>query len=53
MLVLFCSSVLLKEHDFIPADEIIFYVFAAVGSPPLPSGTRRQYYAYRGSTTDN
>ncbi|CAM9206588.1 unnamed protein product [Ectocarpus fasciculatus] len=29
MLVLFCSSVLLKEPDFIPRDEVIFYVFAA------------------------
>lgn len=31
MLGLFCSSVLLKEHDDIPLDEAIFYVFAAVG----------------------
>ena len=31
MLVLFCSSVLLKETHFIPADEVIFYVFTAVG----------------------
>lgn len=30
MLGLFFSSVLLKEHDFIPAAEVIFYVFAAV-----------------------
>ncbi|CAN0442122.1 unnamed protein product [Ectocarpus sp. 12 AP-2014] len=29
MLVLFCSSVLLKEPDFIPRDEVIFYIFAA------------------------
>ncbi|CAM9397930.1 unnamed protein product [Ectocarpus fasciculatus] len=29
MLVLFCSSVILKQHDFIPWDEAIFYVFAA------------------------
>lgn len=32
MLVLFCSSVLLKKHDVIPTDEIIFYVFAAVST---------------------
>lgn len=32
MLVLFCSSLLLKEHDFIPLDEAIFYFFAAVGT---------------------
>ncbi|CAM9267068.1 unnamed protein product [Ectocarpus sp. 4 AP-2014] len=30
MLVLFCSSVILKQHDFIPWDEAIFYVFTAV-----------------------
>ena len=30
MLVLFCSSVLLKEHDSVPPEEAIFYVFAAV-----------------------
>lgn len=35
MLALFCSSVLLKEPDFIPRDEIIFYVFAAVRRPVL------------------
>ncbi|CAM9807163.1 unnamed protein product [Ectocarpus sp. 6 AP-2014] len=29
MLVLFCSSVILKQHDFIPWDEAIFYVFTA------------------------
>ncbi|CAM9237184.1 unnamed protein product [Ectocarpus sp. 12 AP-2014] len=29
MLLLFCSSVLLKEHDFVPWEEAIFYVFAA------------------------
>lgn len=30
MLVLFCSSVLLKDPDVVPLDEAIFYVFAAV-----------------------
>eukprot|EP00903_Cladosiphon_okamuranus_P014655 g13588.t2 len=29
MLALFCSSVLLKKHNFVPANEIIFYVFTA------------------------
>eukprot|EP00752_Nemacystus_decipiens_P011859 g10519.t1 len=29
MLVLFCFSVLLKEHDTVPLDEAVFYVFAA------------------------
>eukprot|EP00903_Cladosiphon_okamuranus_P014653 g13587.t1 len=29
MLVLFCSSVLLKQHDVVPPDEAIFYVYAA------------------------
>eukprot|EP00903_Cladosiphon_okamuranus_P014652 g13586.t1 len=29
MLSMFCSSVLLKEHDFVPFDEVIFYVFTA------------------------
>lgn len=32
MLVLFCSSVLLKKHDVIPFDEATFYVFTAVSS---------------------
>lgn len=30
MLVLFCTSVLLKEHNRIPVDEVIFYVFTLV-----------------------
>lgn len=35
MLGLFCSSVLLKEHDFVPFDEVIFYIFTAVGLTSL------------------
>lgn len=31
MLMLFCSSVLLKNPDTVSLDEVIFYVFATVG----------------------
>lgn len=34
--MLFCSSVLLKDPEVIPFDEVIFYVFAAVSLSDVP-----------------
>lgn len=41
--MLFCSSALLKEHDVIPLNEVMVYIFALVGEP---SASRRMWLRF-------